>query len=73
MSNPGFQKKFNLDIFRYRSSFGDDFFSFWCGGILFLVINSQYFYDSSKVPDLADEHEKWIESQLAEAKTNGNK
>ncbi|KAK6644389.1 hypothetical protein RUM43_000656 [Polyplax serrata] len=51
----------------YKSSFGDDYFSFWCGGILFLAINSQFFFDSSKVPDLAIEQEKWIEKKLTEA------
>uniref|UniRef100_T1IS27 Calcineurin-like phosphoesterase domain-containing protein n=1 Tax=Strigamia maritima TaxID=126957 RepID=T1IS27_STRMM len=32
----------------YRSSFGDDFFSFWVGGVFFIVLNSQYYWDSSE-------------------------
>ncbi|EEB13831.1 conserved hypothetical protein [Pediculus humanus corporis] len=51
----------------YNSSFGDDYYYFWCGGILFLVINSQYFVDSAHVPDLAEKQEKWIEEKLKEA------
>ena len=27
----------------YAKSFGDDYFSFWHGGVKFMVINSQYF------------------------------
>lgn len=51
-------------VSQYQSSFGDDFFSFWCGGVYFLVINSQYYEDSSQVPELALEQEHWLEQQL---------
>lgn len=51
-------------VSRYRSSFGDDFFSFWCGGVYFLVINTQYYEDSSRVPKLAAEQENWLDQQL---------
>jgi len=51
-------------VSKYKSSFGDDFFSFWCGGVYFLVINSQYYEDSSKVPELALEQDLWLEQQL---------
>ncbi|KAF2365833.1 Calcineurin-like phosphoesterase domain ApaH type, partial [Trinorchestia longiramus] len=51
-------------VSRYRSSFGDDFFSFWCGGVYFLVLNSQYYEDSSRVPQLAADQEAWLEDQL---------
>ena len=27
----------------YRQSFGDDYFSFWIGGVHFIVLNSQYY------------------------------
>ncbi|XP_023707672.2 serine/threonine-protein phosphatase CPPED1, partial [Cryptotermes secundus] len=52
----------------YRSSFGDDFFSFWYGGVRFLALNSQYFEDASKVPELAQKHEKWLNEELQLAK-----
>lgn len=53
---------------RYRSSFGDDFFSFWCGGVYFMVLNTQYYEDSSRVPELAAEHDAWFEQQLKKIK-----
>lgn len=52
----------------YRRSFGDDYFSFWVDGVLFLVLNVQYFKDKSLVEELAEEHERWIEEQLEEIK-----
>lgn len=55
-------------IFRYRSNFGHDYFSFWCGGVLFLVINSQYYKDNSKVKDLANEQDQWLTEKLNEHK-----
>ena len=53
-------------IGRYKSSFGDDFFSFWCGGVYFLVLNSQYYENSSRVPKLAAEQEIWLQRRLDE-------
>ncbi|CAL4120857.1 unnamed protein product [Meganyctiphanes norvegica] len=51
-------------IATYRSSFGDDYFSFWCGGVYFIVINSQFYENDSKVKQLSAEHETWLEQQL---------
>ncbi|KAK9506148.1 hypothetical protein O3M35_008136 [Rhynocoris fuscipes] len=51
-------------VSRYRSSFGDDYFSFWAGGVFFIVINTQYYYDGSKVPEITAEQEKWLDEQL---------
>ncbi|XP_069677952.1 serine/threonine-protein phosphatase CPPED1-like isoform X1 [Periplaneta americana] len=55
----------------YTKTYGDDYFSFWCSGILFLVLNTQYFEDASKVPDLAKEHEDWLNGELEKAKQSG--
>lgn len=52
----------------YQASFGDDFFSFWCGGVFFLVVNSQYYKNSSEVESLAAEQEIWLEQQLEEVR-----
>lgn len=52
----------------YRSSFGDDFYSFWRGSVLFVVLNSQYYYDSSEIQQLNHEQELWLESVLDEGK-----
>jgi len=35
----------------YRKQFGPDFFSFWCGGVKFVVLNSQYFKTPQFVPE----------------------
>ena len=55
-------------VFRYKSSFGDDYFSFWVQGCHFLVLNSQFYEDSSLVPELAKEHDKWLDSELEKSK-----
>lgn len=61
------------NISKYQSEFGDDFFSFWHGGVAFLVLNSQFYEDPSHVEDLYAEHEEWMEGALAEAKDAGCK
>ncbi|KAG8177730.1 hypothetical protein JTE90_026572 [Oedothorax gibbosus] len=53
----------------YTNKFGDDYFTFYTAGVMFIVLNSQFYKDSSCVTDLAEEHEKWLEEQLTEAKT----
>ncbi|KAI4876484.1 hypothetical protein NFI96_000038 [Prochilodus magdalenae] len=52
---------------QYRRSWGDDYFSFWLGGVLFLVLNSQLFFDGSGCPQLEQAHEAWLEQQLQSA------
>ncbi|KAF8796857.1 Serine/threonine-protein phosphatase CPPED1 like protein [Argiope bruennichi] len=56
-------------IQNYQDKFGDDYFSFYCDGVMFIVLNSQYFQDSTLVKDLAEEQEKWLEEKLSEAKS----
>ncbi|KPP77159.1 hypothetical protein Z043_103439 [Scleropages formosus] len=51
----------------YRQHWGDDYFSFWVGGVLFLVLNSQLFFDGSACPELRDAQEAWLEAQLQSA------
>ncbi|XP_054714011.1 serine/threonine-protein phosphatase CPPED1-like isoform X2 [Uloborus diversus] len=53
----------------YREKFGDDYFSFVCGGVLFIVINSQFYEDPSLVQDLAKEQNVWLEKKLEEGKS----
>jgi hypothetical protein len=38
-------------IEQYKQSFGDDYFSFWVGGVCYLVLNSQFYQDPSNVQD----------------------
>ncbi|GFY48752.1 hypothetical protein TNIN_295511 [Trichonephila inaurata madagascariensis] len=53
----------------YRDKFGDDYFSFFCNGVMFIVLNSQYYKDPSLVKDIAQEQDKWLDEQLKEAKS----
>ena len=52
-------------IAKYRQSFGSDYFSFWKNGVHFIVLNSQLYEDSSRVPTLAEEQEAWLNRELA--------
>ncbi|KAL3904518.1 MAG: hypothetical protein SGPRY_011257 [Prymnesium sp.] len=45
------------DVAQYRSRFGDDYFSFWVGGVFYIAINSQYYCDDSRVKNLREEQE----------------
>jgi len=51
----------------FKESFGDDYFSFYKNGCCFLVLNSQFYEDASNVPDLYEQHEAWLESELDKA------
>lgn len=51
----------------YRSRYGDDYFAYWVDGVMFLVINVQYYKDGSLVRELAQEHDAWIDDKLKEA------
>lgn len=53
-------------IYRYRSNFGDDFFSFWCGGVLYIGLNSQYYIDNSDVTEESAQQEVWLDNILLE-------
>jgi len=48
----------------YRNMFGDDYFSFWIDGVLFLALNSQYYEDHSQVEDEYTQQELWLDQQL---------
>uniref|UniRef100_A0A671RJU9 Serine/threonine-protein phosphatase CPPED1 n=1 Tax=Sinocyclocheilus anshuiensis TaxID=1608454 RepID=A0A671RJU9_9TELE len=52
---------------QFCRDWGDDYFSFCVGGVLCLVLNSQFFFDSSGCPELMEAHEVWLESQLQRA------
>ena len=47
-------------IENYKSTFGDDYFSFWFGGVHFIVLNSQLYEDYSLVEDHAVAQDKWL-------------
>lgn len=52
---------------QFCRSWGDDYFSFWVGGVLCLVLNSQLFFDASACPKLEQAQEEWLEEQLQKA------
>ncbi|XP_075586328.1 serine/threonine-protein phosphatase CPPED1 isoform X2 [Dermatophagoides farinae] len=54
-------------IEKYRQEFGDDYFAFWVDGVMFLVINAQYYKDNTMTKEMAAHHERWIDSKLSEA------
>ncbi|XP_071319567.1 serine/threonine-protein phosphatase CPPED1 isoform X2 [Trachinotus anak] len=55
---------------QFCSAWGDDYFSFWVGGVLCLVLNSQLFYDASACPQLKEAQETWLEEQLSRASSS---
>lgn len=57
----------------YRASFGDDYFTFWCGGVMCIVLNSQFYEDPSLVQELAREQDSWLDQQLEEAQCSSAK
>ncbi|NXV77380.1 CPPED phosphatase, partial [Atlantisia rogersi] len=52
-------------IAEYCQSWGDDYFSFWVGGVFFLVLNSQLYFDSSRCLELKQAQDTWLDEQLA--------
>ena len=42
---------------------------FFNAGVYFIVINTQYYKDSSQVQDIKSEQDKWLDSELEYAKT----
>jgi len=48
----------------YKEEFGDDYLSFWCGGVKFLVLNSQIIQGLSQSNELSIAHEKWADEEL---------
>ncbi|XP_062999088.1 serine/threonine-protein phosphatase CPPED1 [Elgaria multicarinata webbii] len=51
----------------YCQEWGDDYFSFWVGGVFFLVLNTQLYFDASKCPELKQAQDAWLDRQLAVA------
>merc|ERR1711920_66924 len=48
----------------YKEEFGDDYLSFWCGGVKFTVLNSQIVQGLSPSDDLSIAHEKWADEEF---------
>lgn len=54
---------------QYCRVWGDDYFSFWVGGVFCLVLNSQLFFNASGCPQLKEAQDTWLEEQLSRAST----
>ena len=55
-------------IAEFQQTWGDDYFSFWVGGVLFLVLNSQFLFDASRCPALKQAQDQWLDQQLSVAR-----
>ncbi|XP_030630065.1 serine/threonine-protein phosphatase CPPED1 [Chanos chanos] len=53
---------------QFCRAWGDDYFSFWVGGVFCLVLNSQLFFDASKCKKLKEAQELWLDRQLEKAR-----
>nr|KAF6440241.1 calcineurin like phosphoesterase domain containing 1 [Rousettus aegyptiacus] len=51
-------------VAEFQQTWGDDYFSFWVGGVLFLVLNSQFLYNCSGCPALKQAQDAWLDQQL---------
>ena len=52
----------------WRKRFGDDYFSFWAGGVRGVVINSTLYHDPSKSLEEQKQQEAWFARELEEAR-----
>uniref|UniRef100_A0A1I8G7Q8 Metallophos domain-containing protein n=1 Tax=Macrostomum lignano TaxID=282301 RepID=A0A1I8G7Q8_9PLAT len=52
----------------YRQTWGDDYFEFWIGGCQMLVVNSQYYVNSSQVPEEKSAMTRWLMTRLSQGK-----
>ncbi len=51
----------------YQKNFGDDYFSFWVGGVCNVVLNSSVLKDPAGAPGVLEAQQKWLDQQLAAA------
>jgi len=54
----------SIDV--WKSRFGDDYFTFWVGGVCNVVVNANLFSDPSSAWEDYKEHLKWLEHTLKE-------
>jgi serine/threonine-protein phosphatase CPPED1 len=52
----------------YRSDFGDDWFTFWVGGVCCLVLNSSLYCDPVNAPQEQERQHAWFERELVAAR-----
>jgi 3',5'-cyclic AMP phosphodiesterase CpdA len=52
----------------WRKSYGDDYYSFWAGGVQGLVLNSHLYWNPAEAPEEQARQEEWLAERLAAAK-----
>ncbi|WP_442509268.1 metallophosphoesterase [Novipirellula sp. SH528] len=55
-------------IASYQENFGDDYFSFWVGGVYNIVLNSSVLKDPSGAAEVLTAQQAWLDQQLQDAK-----
>lgn len=60
----------NASISEYTSQFGDDYYSFWVKGVMFIVLNVQLYKNHSETPELYKQQDEWLDAQLLDAKSS---
>jgi 3',5'-cyclic AMP phosphodiesterase CpdA len=55
-------------IASYHQNFGDDYFSFWVGGVCNVVLNSSVLKDPTGAPEVLAAQRTWLDQQLRDAK-----
>ena len=53
-----------LAVEKYKSEFGDTFYHFCLDGTLFIVLNSQLYFDVNECKSLLEEQNKWLDAIL---------
>ena len=56
------------DIECYRSRFGDDYFAFWVGGVMYISLNSQYYRDDLQTRSLREQQDVWVRKAFQEVR-----
>jgi 3',5'-cyclic AMP phosphodiesterase CpdA len=52
----------------WRKSYGDDYYSFWAGGVQGLVLNSHLYWNPAEAPEEQARQEEWLAERLAAAR-----
>jgi len=60
----------------YRERFGDDYYSFWAGGVKYVAFNSQFYHalcepENGEAAQMAAAQAAWLEKELAPEATAG--
>lgn len=60
----------NASIKEYTDQFGDDYYSFWVKGVMFIVLNVQLYKNNTEAPEHYKAQDQWLDQQLLDAKSS---